>query len=105
MSEMENGWYLRSDGYMTSECCYQRIGSKNASRSLDNHARLVFVKFVDGNEVDSRVYTPYPGVCEVVGEVRHFGEKDDFECELSCGHYSSWPVPRYCGVCGAEIRR
>lgn len=66
MSERENGWYLRSDGYITSECSYQRITAMKGNRALDNHEKLVFVKYMGGEETDSRVYVPHPGTCEMV---------------------------------------
>ena len=65
-TERENGWYLRSDGYMTSKCNYQRIEAMKGNRALDNHGKLVFVKFMGGKEKDSRVYVPFPRKCKPV---------------------------------------
>lgn len=108
MSEMENGWYLRSDGYMTSECSYQRIGAMKSNRALDNHGKLVFVKFMGGNETDSRVYVPHPGTCKNIAP-----EYLDFLCS-ECGfvHYHSdendtgdgndWA---FCPRCGKAVER
>lgn len=102
MSEKENGWYLRSDGYMTSKCSYQRIEAMKGNRALDNHGKLVFVKFMGGEEVDSRVYVPHPGTCEIVGD---YYSDEDYMLKLSCGDSVHWPAPNYCPSCGKRIRK
>lgn len=106
MTECENGWYLRSDGYMTSECSYQRIGAMKGNRALDNHGKLVFVKFMGGNETDSRVYIPHPGTCEVVHMLaaRNKYERGRETVELSCGHYAT-RHDAYCPKCGRWVKR
>lgn len=73
----ENGWYLRYDGYMTSNCNYLRIGGFKASRALDNHQNLVFVKFMGGEETDCRVYRPKLDACENL----HDGTSNPLDCE------------------------
>ena len=104
MSERENGWYLRSDGYMTSECSYQRIEAMKGNRALDNHQKLVFIKYMGGEEKDSRVYIPHPGTCELTetdsysnaNEVIHVLECS--ACGETCEHVNgSYPRCPHCG--------
>ena len=111
MSEVrENGWHLRSDGYMTSECSYQRIEAMKGNRVLDNRERLVFVKFMGGEEVDSRVYLPHPGECRVVASATDGLMTDSPRkwWELSCGHsleLDGLEPPACCPVCGKLVTR
>ena len=106
----ENGWHLRSDGYMTSECSYQRIEAMMGNRALDNHGRLVFVKFMDGEEVDGRVYLPHPGECRVMASATDGLTTDSprQRWELSCGHsleLDGLEPPACCPVCGKLVTR
>jgi hypothetical protein len=111
MSEQKNGWYLRSDGYMTSECNYQRIEAMKSSRALDNHQKLVFVEFMGGKETDRRVYVPHPGTCRIESEVWHDHggyDSDTYEFVLSCGHSVEWldsEPPCFCPKCGREVKK
>ena len=110
MSELENGWYLRSEGYMTSEYSYQRIESMKGNRALDNHGCLVFVEFMGGCERDSRVYVPHPGECELVYGENDYGD-DGWWCQ-SCGGWFAASFrhtgrnniiePNYCQCCGGK---
>lgn len=108
---LENGWYLRSDGYMTSECSCQRIEAMKGNRALDNHGRLVFVKFAGGEEVGSRVYLPHPGTCKVVGSSTNNLMYPDYMAkwyELSCGHSVTLKgdePPACCPVCRKLVER
>ena len=52
----ENGWHLRSEGYMDSERHYQKIMAMKGVRALDNRQDLVFVRIAGGQEVEKRVY-------------------------------------------------
>lgn len=106
----ENGWHLRSDGYMTSECSYQRIDAMKGNRALDNGERLVFVKFAGGEEVDSRVYLPHPGECRVVASATDglTTESPRQWFELSCGHsleLDGLEPPACCPVCRKLVTR
>lgn len=106
----ENGWHLRSDGYMTSECSYQRIGAMKGNRALDNHQNLVFVKFMGGEEVDSRVYVPHPGACHIAASATDGLCSDSPRkwYELSCGHsfmLYGLEAPAACAVCGKAVER
>lgn len=107
----ENGWYLCSDGYMTSERSDQRIEAMKANRALDNHGLLVFVKFVGGYEDDRRVYLPHPGRCRVVGSSTNNLMYPDCMTkwyELSCGHSVTLKgdePPACCPVCGKLVTR
>ena len=100
----ENGWHLRSDGYMTSECSYQRIEAMKGNRALDNGERLGFVKYMGGEEVGSRVYLPHPGECRVVASATDGLMTDSPRkwFELSCGHsleLDGLEPPACCPVC------
>lgn len=76
MSKLENGWYLRSDGYMTSECTYQRIGAMKGNRDLDNHQKIVFIKYMGGIEVDRRVYSPHwPDLASHIGALKAYASR------------------------------
>lgn len=107
---LENGWHLRSDGYMTSECSYQRIEAMKGSRALDNGERLAFVKLMGGEEVDSRVYLPHPGECRVVASSTD-GLMLDNPRKMwlfSCGHtvtLDGFGPPVSCAVCGKRVTR
>lgn len=106
----ENGWHLRSDGYMTSECSYQRITAMKGNRALDNGERLVFVKFMGGEEVDNRVYLPHPGECRVVASSADELRLDDPRKKwlFSCGHtvtLDGFEPPACCPVCGKLVTR
>ena len=104
MSERENGWYLRSEGYMTSEYSYQRIEAMKGNRALDNHQKLVFVKFMGGEEKDSRVYVPHPGTCKLVTSEHDYDSL--YYHEFSCGHdieTDNEAPPIYCPECGAKV--
>lgn len=81
--ELENGWYLRSEGYMTPEYGYQRITAMKANRALDIHGRLVFVRFVGGEEDDSRVYVSHPGVYDELKALVH-DILSEMRCRRSC---------------------
>ena len=111
MSERENGWYLRSDGYMTSKCSYQRIDAVKGNRALDNHQKLVFVKFMGGEEVDSRVYVPHPGTCHMsfIDEYEPANGEEEYLCECSeCGcrrWESAYDLPLFCSKCGRKVER
>lgn len=113
MSERENGWYLRSDGYMTSECSYQRITARNGNRALDNHGKLVFVKFMGGDEVDNRVYVP-----ERTCEYKPMWDEEDELAEeylgmwyTGCGDALIWNAdndgcckpPAFCPYCRGRV--
>ena len=102
MNEMENGWYLRSDGYMTSKCSYQRIGAMKGNRALDNHGKLVFVKFMGGNETDSRVYAPHPGTCEFELNTDMTAIKCS-ECGYKLPKGADLTATNFCGGCGAKV--
>lgn len=110
MSERENGWYLRSDGYMTSECSYQRIDAMKGNMALDNHGRLVFIKYMGGKEADSRVYLPHPGTCEIETCERWFPAGCYHRCK-NCGAFfavmdaSSDILPYVCPNCGKAVKR
>ena len=106
----ENGWHLRSDGYMTSECIYQRIEAMKGNRALDNGERLVFVKFTGGERGDSRVYLPHPGDCRVSGSATDglMSEHPRKWWELSCGHsfeMDGLEPPECCPVCRKLVTR
>lgn len=122
MSERENGWYLRSDGYITSECSCQRITAMKGNRALDNHEKLVFVKYMGGEEIDSRVYVPHPGMCEPKWVLQGTTQTQEFwRCECgNCGECfgvedrSSFPlkttigevdIQNYCPNCGKAVKR
>jgi len=114
MSERENGWYLRSDGYMTSECSYQRIKAMKGNRALDNGERLVFLKFMGGKETDSRVYVPHPGTCEMETDWEYLqncipsSPEDTWAYRCStCGwsfRYDRGIKPKFCPECGAKVK-
>lgn len=111
MTKKESGWYLRSDGYMTSEYSYQRIEAMKGNRALDNHQKLVFIKYMGDEEKDSRVYVPYLGTCEIENEFwnDHGGDgSDTYEFVLSCGHSVEWlddEPPSFCPDCGKMVER
>ena len=109
MTERENGWYLRSEGYMTSEYSYQRIGAMKGNRALDNHQKLVFVKFTGGEEKDSRVYVPHPGTCElekleaIYVTLNMLGSIEWGACS-ECG--CAVPMDaKFCNECGKAVKR
>ena len=108
MSERENGWYLRSDGYMTSECSYQRIEAMKGNRALDNHEKLVFIKYVGGRETDSRVYVPHPGTCKMHRYRNAIGVIDEWQCS-ECGAdvngIADDTPPNFCPRCGRRVKR
>lgn len=113
MSERENGWYLRSDGYITSECRYQCITAMKGNRALDNHEKLVFVKYMGGEETDSRVYVPHPGTCEMVTSGTACKGNTDKKC-TACGAYGIGEhydgdehiaTPKFCPECGKKVQR
>lgn len=104
----ENGWHLRSDGYMTGECSYQRITAMKGNRALDNGERLVFVKFMGAEKVDGCVYLPHPGECRVVASATDglMSERPRKRWELSCSHsfeMDSLEPPACCPVCGKLV--
>lgn len=115
MTERENGWYLRSDGYMTSEFSYQRIEAMKGNRALDNHQKLVFVKFIGGEEKDSRVYVPHPGTCENANKhPDYFFTCSECGCKVYYEGYSGdqfmlvgddAAVPKFCPNCGKAVKR
>lgn len=110
MSEHENGWHMRSDGYMTPECSYQRITPMKGNRALDNRERIVFVKFMGGKKVDTCTYLPHPGECHIVSSATEGLVSDDPKqwFELSCGHsfmVDGLEPPKCCAVCGKVVRR
>lgn len=96
MSELENGWHLRSEGYIDPKRGYQRITMHMAIRELENYGRLVFIKFMGGKEVDSRVCKPVE-TCHYFPDLMHsYYDEDDNEidtdeadpdgCHCSCDH-------------------
>ncbi len=105
MTGRENGWYLRSDGYMTSECSYQRIEAMKGNRALDNHGKLMFVKFVGGNETDSRVYVPHPGTCSMKELIRYDGDEPHYRCSACGSENNEDYLPAYCPRCGRAVER
>lgn len=110
MNVLENGWYLRSDGYMTSECSYQRITAMKGNRALDNHGKLVFIKFMGGEEADSRVYLPHPGECEIETTESWIPAERYHRCK-HCGAFfavmdaSGDIQPCVCPNCGKVVKR
>lgn len=105
MTERENGWYLRSDGYMTSECSYQRIEAMKGNRALDNHQKLVFVKYMGGEERDSRVYVPHPGMCSMKELTRYDGSEPHYRCNACGSENNEDYLPAYCPRCGRRVER
>lgn len=110
MRELENGWHLCSDGYMTSECSYQRITAMKGNRALDNHGKLVFIKFMGGKEADSRVYLPHPGECEMHESSEYVECKvQTFTCSACGWHgaiddlFASDTNPNFCPNCGCKV--
>ena len=105
MDEYENGWYLKSNGYMITNPTYQKIGAMKACRSIDFGRVINFVHILNGSEVDSRTYTPVEGqksleiknaelrklVQDCISTIQVLCiEADkrecDEECPLSCGY-------------------
>ena len=103
-NEIENGWYLRSDGYMTSEYSYQRIEAMKGNRALDNHQKLVFVEFMGGEETDSRVYFPNPGTCEFELNTEMTAIRCD-KCGYELPKGTDLGATRFCGGCRRAVKR
>ena len=89
---------------MTSECSYQRIEAMRGNRALDNHGRLVFVKFMGGEEVDSRVYVPAKTCALRHESVKVPGFEDAMidVYETGCGErvFSDY---NHCPYCGGKL--
>lgn len=56
--ERQNGWYLKSNGYMSPNDSYQKIGPMKACTALDNGNHVTFVKVMDGTPVSTVWYVP-----------------------------------------------
>lgn len=56
MDDLENGWYLKAQGYMTSEPLYQQINSFKAARAIESDGMVTFVRVLNGTETLTREY-------------------------------------------------
>lgn len=68
MDGLENGWYLKSNGHMTCDSCYQRIGPFKACSALEHGNVITFVHVVNGSEMPCTRYMPVSEYESVVAE-------------------------------------
>lgn len=56
MKTLENGWHIKSEGYMTPEPAYQKLSHKRVADAIECGRAVTFAHVIDGVEDDSEIY-------------------------------------------------